>query len=180
MQPSKRTRRANKTKTTPTTTYTTKKKTSAHSVTPRKGTPVPPATPATPATPLTTPVSPASMLVTPATPVNTGVGVKRRRETQGTHEEKVREQDLLPWKARQGNWGNPSAPVDVINAVTHVFERKWVKRDSDLNRFFAMCTCLPQWFDAVIPPLNGWRQRVEVLLHNMVRAEGQDRSWPMK
>ena len=33
--------------------------------------------------------------------------------------------------------GNPSAPVDVINAVTHVFKRKWVKRDSDLNRFLA-------------------------------------------
>ena len=26
----------------------------------------------------------------------------------------------------------------------------------------------------VIPSLNGWRQRVEVLLHNMVRAEGQE------
>ena len=26
----------------------------------------------------------------------------------------------------------------------------------------------------VVPSLNGWRQRVEVLLHNMVRAEGQE------
>ena len=26
----------------------------------------------------------------------------------------------------------------------------------------------------VIRSLNGWRQRVEVLLHNMVRAEGQE------
>ena len=26
----------------------------------------------------------------------------------------------------------------------------------------------------VIHSLNGWRQRVEVLLHNMVRAEGQE------
>ena len=94
LQPSKRTRRANKTKATPTTTHTTKKKTPAHSVTPRKGTPVPPATPATPAPPMTTlatPVSPASMLVTPAMSVNTSAGVKTRRETQGTHEEKVRE-----------------------------------------------------------------------------------------
>ena len=24
--------------------------------------------------------------------------------------------------------GNPSAPVDVINAAAHVFERKWAKR----------------------------------------------------
>ena len=46
-------------------------------------------------TTLATPVTPASMLVTPATPVNTSVGVKRRRETQGTHEEKVRERTLL-------------------------------------------------------------------------------------
>ena len=40
-----------------------------------------------------------------------------------------------------------------------------------------MCSCLPQWFDAmsdVIPSLNGWRQRVEVLLHNKVQAEGQE------
>ena len=29
----------------------------------------------------------------------------------------------------------------------------------------------------VIPSLNGWRQRVEVLLHNMVRAEGQEQEW---
>ena len=57
---------------------------------------MPPATPATPAPPMTTPVSPASMLVTPATPVNISVGVKRGREMQGTHDEKVREQDLLP------------------------------------------------------------------------------------
>ena len=84
---------------------------------------------------------------------------------------------ILPWKARQGNWGNPSAPVDVINAATNVFERNWAKRDSDLNCFLAMCSCLPQWFDAmsdVVPSLNGWRQRAEVLLHNMVRAEGQE------
>ena len=153
----------NKTKATPTTTYTTKKKTSAHNVTPTKGTPVPPATPATPAPPMTTlamPAAPASMLVTPAMSVNTSAGVKRRRETQGTHEEKVREQHLLPWKFRRGNWGNPSAPLDVINAAAHVFERKWAKRDSDLNCFLAMCSCLPQWFDAmsdVIPSLNGWR-----------------------
>ena len=41
----------------------------------------------------------------------------------------------------------------------------------------AMCTCLPLWFDAmsnVIPSLNGRRQRVEALLHNMVRVEGQE------
>ena len=103
--------------------------------------------------------------------------MKRRRETQSTHEEKVREQDLLPWKFRRGNWGNPSAPVDVINAAAHVFERKWAKRDSDLSHFLARCSCLPQWFDAmsdVVPSLKGWRQRIEVLLHNMVRAEGQE------
>ena len=73
--------------------------------------------------------------------------------------------------------GGIRAPVDVLNAAAHVFERNWAKRDSDLNRFLAMCTCLPQCFDAmsnVIPSLNGWRQRVEVLLHNMVRAEGQE------
>ena len=35
------------------------------------------------------------MLVTPASSVNPSAGVKRRRETQGTHEEKVREQHLL-------------------------------------------------------------------------------------
>ena len=67
--------------------------------------------------------------------------------------------------------------ADVINAAAHVFERNWAKRGSDLNCFLAMCSCLPQWFDAmfdVIPSLNGWRQRVEVLLHNMVRAEGQE------
>ena len=113
------------TKTTPTTTLITKKRASAN-VTPTKGTPVPPATPATPAPPMTTlaiPITPASMLVTPASSVNTSAGVKRRRETQGTHEEKVREQHLIPWKFRRGNWGNPSAPVDVINAATHVFER---------------------------------------------------------
>ena len=80
-------------------------------------------------------------------------------------------------KVRRGNWGNPSAPVDVINAAAHVFERNWAKRGSDLNCFLAMCLCLPQWFDAmsdVIPSLNGWRQRVEVLFHKMVRAEGQE------
>ena len=80
-------------------------------------------------------------------------------------------------KVRRGNWGNPSAPVGVINAAAHVFERGWAKKDSHLNRFLAMCTCLPQWFDAmsdVIPSLNGWRQRVSVLLHKMVRAEGQE------
>ena len=114
------------------------------------------------------------MLVTPASSVNTSAGVKRRRETQSTHEEKVREQHLLPWKFRRGDWGNPSAPVDVIDAAAHVFERKWAKRDSDLNCFLAMCSCLPQWFDAmsdVVPSLNGWRQRVEALRHNMVRQE---------
>ena len=26
----------------------------------------------------------------------------------------------------------------------------------------------------VVPSLKGWRQRIEVLLHNMVRAEGQE------
>ena len=117
------------------------------------------------------------MLATIASSVNTSAGVKRRRETQSTHEEKVREHDLLPWKFRRGDWGNPSAPVDVIDAAAHVFERKWAKRDSDLNRFLAMCSCLPQWFDAmsdVVPSLKGWRQRIEVLLHNMVRAEGQE------
>ena len=59
---------------------------------------------------------------------------------------------------------------------TRVCEREWVKRDSDLNRFLAMCSCLPQWFDAlsdVIPSVNGWRQPVEVL-HNKVQAEGQE------
>ena len=58
---------------------------------PKEGTPVPPATPATPAPPMTTlatPVTPASMLVTPASSVNTSAGVKRRRETQSTHERK--------------------------------------------------------------------------------------------
>ena len=60
---------------------------------------------------------------------------------------------------------------------THVFECEWAKRDSDLNRFLAMCSCLPQWFDDlsdVMPSLCGWRQRVEVLLHNKVQAEGQE------
>ena len=60
---------------------------------------------------------------------------------------------------------------------TLLLERNWAKIDSDLNRFLAMCSCLPQWFDAmsdVVPSLKGWRQRVEVLLHNMVRAEGQE------
>ena len=134
-----------------------------------------------------TPVTPASMLVTPASSVNTSAGVKRRRETQGTHEEKVCERIFSHAKLDQAigfshgkldkTIGGIRAPVDVINAVTHVFERKWVKRDSDLNRFLAMCSCLPQGFGAmsnVIPSLNGWRQRVEVLLHNMVRAEGQE------
>ena len=118
------------------------------------------------------------MLVTPASSVNTSAGVKRRRETQSTHEEKVREQDLLPWKFRRGNWGNPSAPVDVINAAAHVFERKWAKRESDLNRFLAMCSCLPQWFDAmsdVVPSLKGWRQRIEVSSqHGASRGQEQE------
>ena len=115
---------------------------------------------------------------TPATSVHTGAGAKRRRETQDTHEEKVREQDRLSWKARrESNCGNPSAPLDVIDMGTHIFERQWVKRDTDLNRFLAMCSCLPQWFDAlsdVIPSLCGWRHRIEVLLHNKVQAEGQE------
>ena len=80
-------------------------------------------------------------------------------------------------EVRRDNWGNPSAPVGVINAAAHVFERNWAKRGSDLNRFLAMCSCLPQWFDDlsdVITSLCGWRQRVEALLHNEVQAEGQE------
>ena len=73
--------------------------------------------------------------------------------------------------------GKPEHSLDVINMGTHVFECEWVKKDSDLNRFLAKCSCLPQWFDDlsdVIPSLCGWRQRVEVLLHNKGQAEGQE------
>ena len=115
---------------------------------------------------------------TPTTSAHTDAGVKRRRNTQDTHEEKAREHNRFPWKARRENkWGSPNTPSDVVNMGTHVFECEWAKRDSDLNRFLAMCSCFPQWFDDlsdVIPSLCGWRQRVEVLLHNKVQAEEQE------
>ena len=50
------------------------------------------------------------MLVTPVTPVNISVGVKRGREMQGTHEEKVREQDLLRGKFDEAIGGIRAPP----------------------------------------------------------------------
>ena len=76
------------------------------SSTPTQTTPAPPtSTPITPAPPISLPTSTSTvssrLMATPATSVHTGAGAKRRRETQDTHEEKVREQNRFPWKARR-------------------------------------------------------------------------------
>ena len=99
-------------------------------------------TPMTPAPPISLPTSTSAvssrLMSTPTTFAHTDAGVKRRRETQDTQEEKVREQNRFPWKARrESKWGSPNTPSDVINMGTHVFECEWVKKDSDLNRFLA-------------------------------------------
>ena len=71
--------------------------------------------------------------------------------------------------------GESEHSLDVINMGTHVFECEWVKRDSDLNRFLAMCSCLPQWFDDLSDVIYNFALWVEATCRGTTSQQGASR-----